>query len=116
QYFPYICALHILLDYLIDQHEDKVGGDLNFCFYYPNEQTKKSRIAYIAQKARACAEQLTDRRFHKMIVDGLLALYLSDPKVKHQPEVNRIAKKLLRSSAWTGLFFWLNSKWIRNAL
>lgn len=31
-YFPYIQGLHILLDYLIDQEEDKAGGDLNFCF------------------------------------------------------------------------------------
>ena len=37
-YFPYIQGLHILLDYLIDQEEDKVGGDLNFCFYYENEK------------------------------------------------------------------------------
>ncbi len=29
-YFPYICGLHILLDYLIDQEEDRKGGDLNF--------------------------------------------------------------------------------------
>src|SRR5690606_17649392 len=32
-YFPYVCGLHILLDYLIDQDEDTVGGDLNFCKY-----------------------------------------------------------------------------------
>ncbi|CAM5414837.1 tetraprenyl-beta-curcumene synthase [Bacillus safensis FO-36b] [Bacillus safensis subsp. safensis] len=31
-YFPYIQGLHILLDYLIDQEEDRLGGDLNFCY------------------------------------------------------------------------------------
>ncbi|MEN6463164.1 MAG: DUF2600 family protein, partial [Syntrophomonas sp.] len=31
-YFPWICGLHILLDYVIDQEEDKKGGDLNFTF------------------------------------------------------------------------------------
>ena len=36
-YFPYIQGLHILLDYFIDQEEDKVVGDLNFCSYYENE-------------------------------------------------------------------------------
>ena len=29
-YFPWICGLHILLDYLIDQGEDEEEGDLNF--------------------------------------------------------------------------------------
>ena len=37
-YFPYIQGLHILLDYFIDQDEDKDGGDLNFCFYYEDQE------------------------------------------------------------------------------
>ena len=30
-YFPWVQGLHILLDYLLDQEEDRHGGDLNFC-------------------------------------------------------------------------------------
>jgi len=29
-YFPWVQGLHILLDYLIDQEEDRINGDLNF--------------------------------------------------------------------------------------
>ncbi len=34
-YFPWVCGLHILLDYFIDQAEDRSWGDLNFVAYYP---------------------------------------------------------------------------------
>ena len=50
-YFPYIQGLHILLDYFIDQEEDKVGGDLNFCFYYENNQQLFHRLKYFMEQA-----------------------------------------------------------------
>lgn len=112
-YFPSICALHIMLDYFIDQEEDKLGGDLNFCSYYENDDVMWSRLEYLAADAREAAATLPDSRFHLMIVEGLLALYLSDPKVKKQASVNLTAKKLMRNSPMSRLFFWANSVWIR---
>lgn len=50
-YFPYIRGLHILLDYLIDQEEDKQGGDLNFCSYYSSEEVMIKRLEYFVEKA-----------------------------------------------------------------
>ncbi|TBL81409.1 tetraprenyl-beta-curcumene synthase family protein [Paenibacillus thalictri] len=112
-YFPYICGLHILLDYLIDQEEDLAGGDLNFCSYYENRETTVNRIALIAEEARSKALQLEHSSFHRMIIEGLLALYLSDPKVKDQPEVRHISRQLMKGSPLTRLFFFVNSMWIR---
>lgn len=115
-YFPYVCSLHILLDYLIDQAEDSVGGDLNFCNYYPDQESTCERMLHIAEEARRSIENLTNHPFHTMIIDGLLALYLSDPKVKDQLEVKRISNHLLRKkSSITRLFFMVNSKTIRMA-
>jgi tetraprenyl-beta-curcumene synthase len=115
-YFPSICGLHILLDYLIDQAEDRVGGDLNFCNYYDNQQTLNERMGWMVQAARRSADRLPFRHFHRMIVEGLVALYLSDPKVKDQQDVRVTAKRLMKGSPWTRMFFWLNSHWIRKAL
>jgi tetraprenyl-beta-curcumene synthase len=115
-YFPSICGLHILLDYLIDQAEDEVGGDLNFCSYYDDQLTLNDRMGYMVQSARQSADKLPFGSFHRMIVEGLVALYLSDGKVKDQPEVRRTAKVLMKGSPWTRLFFWLNSHWIRKAM
>jgi len=115
-YFPYVCGLHILLDYLIDQEEDRIGGDLNFCHYYGTIETTAQRIAYVANRARKEIVRLENSSFHRMIIEGLLALYLSDPKVKDQLEVRQVSRELMKNSPLTRLFFWLNSLWIRKAL
>lgn len=112
-YFPYISGLHILLDYLIDQEEDRVGGDLNFCHYYKDETETVNRFGYIVTQAREYSMALPGHRFHRMIIEGLLALYLSDPKVKEQGDVREISKQLMRDSPLSRLFFWFNSFWIR---
>ncbi|WP_372663915.1 tetraprenyl-beta-curcumene synthase family protein [Cohnella sp.] len=115
-YFPSICGLHILLDYLIDQAEDEIGGDLNFCSYYENQQMLNERMGQMVLAARKSADELPFGHFHRMIVEGLVALYLSDPKVRDQREVRKTAKLLMKGSPWTRLFFWLNSYWIRKAM
>jgi tetraprenyl-beta-curcumene synthase len=112
-YFPYVCALHILLDYLIDQKEDLVGGDLNFCSYYDSKEQTVQRIAFVVDQAREQILHLEHPRFHRMIIEGLLALYLSDPKVKGQDQVKQISKRLMKNSPLTRMFFWINSMYIR---
>lgn len=112
-YFPYVCGLHILLDYLIDQDEDRAGGDLNFCNYYRDPQEAAERIGFIVEKAREDIRQLPDPGFHRLIVEGLLALYLSDPKVSVQPEVKRVSRYLMKRSPLARRFFLMNSVWIR---
>lgn len=112
-YFPYLCGLHILLDYLIDQEEDRIGGDLNFCSYYANDAEMLRRIGWIADQARRAADRLPCRKFHRMVIEGLLAVYLSDPKATEQPVVRFIARELMRNSPMTRLFFRLNALWIR---
>ncbi|WP_123041235.1 tetraprenyl-beta-curcumene synthase family protein [Cohnella candidum] len=115
-YFPSICGLHILLDYLIDQAEDREGGDLNFCSYFGSPEKLDERMLRMVRAARQAADRLPCPSFHRMIVEGLIALYLSDPKVKGQRDVRRTARLLMKGSPWTRLFFWLNSHWIRKAM
>lgn len=115
-YFPYVCGLHIMLDYLIDQAEDRVAGDLNFCNYYADQQTVITRIGYLAQEAISRVRTLTDGRFHQMIIEGLLALYLSDPKVKEQEAVQYIGKQIMKKGSLMRFFFWWNSRWIRKMM
>ncbi|MNO33896.1 Tetraprenyl-beta-curcumene synthase [compost metagenome] len=115
-YFPHICGLHIMLDYLIDQAEDEVGGDLNFCSYYDNKEMMLSRIALIVEGARRDIKKLPAPSFHRMIIEGLLALYLSDPKVSQQQEIRDVSRQLMRRSPLMRLFFFVNSRWIRKHL
>lgn len=112
-YFPYVCGLHILLDYLIDQEEDEAGGDLNFCSYYGGMDETVERIAFMVRQARDKILCLEHPPFHRMIIEGLLALYLSDPKVRSQRQVRHISKRLMKNSPLTRLFFFMNSVYIR---
>ncbi|WP_245850761.1 tetraprenyl-beta-curcumene synthase family protein [Paenibacillus herberti] len=112
-YFPYVCSLHILLDYLIDQEEDRVGGDLNFCNYYSDTEEAAQRMGMIVERAREDIRHLPDPGFHRLIVEGLLALYLSDPKVGEQGDVKRVTRSLMKHSTLARLFFRVNSVWIR---
>ncbi|MEK3881690.1 tetraprenyl-beta-curcumene synthase family protein [Paenibacillus sp. PL2-23] len=113
-YFPHVCGLHIMLDYLIDQEEDRRGGDLNFCNYYEDKALLVERIGVIVGRAREDIKRLPGWRFHRLIIEGLLALYLSDPKVRHQKEVKEVSRQLMKNSPLTRIFFLINSNWIRS--
>lgn len=113
-YFPYLCAEHILLDYLIDQQEDLIGGDLNFCSYYSGTAHAAERIRRIAEEAGRRVDRLGEPKFHRMVVQGLMALYLSDPKVGSQPPVRKARGILMRGSPLVRLFFWFNSVMVRS--
>ncbi len=83
-YFPWICGLHILLDYLIDQQEDKIHEDLNFVSYYTHREECLERLQFFLQNSLEKARLLPHPDFHTLVVKGLLAMYLSDPKVDNQ--------------------------------
>lgn len=108
-YFPYIQGLHILLDYFIDQEEDLSGGDLNFCFYYKDDQELFNRLSYFVKEADRHTRELPHRRFHQLINRGLLALYLSDEKVRKQPNIHKLAKSMMKKSGPASLFFYMNA-------
>ena len=95
-YFPYIQGLHILLDYLIDQEEDRKGGDLNFCFYYENQEELFKRLKHFVIEADRHTEYLPHKRFHQLINRGLFGIYLSDDKVRKQKNVRKLAKEILK--------------------
>lgn len=107
-YFPWVQGLHILLDYFIDQEEDRIGGDLNFCTYYNSQQEIIERFVYFLKKADQAVSQLPDRHFHRMINRALLGVYLADKKVNEQIDVRKTAKQILRLCGGSSLFFLWN--------
>ena len=83
-YFPSICALHILLDYYIDQAEDVAGGDLNFVAHYSSKAEAVDSLEGFVRWSSSAAASTRDSGLHRAVVRGLLAMYLSDPKVEAQ--------------------------------
>lgn len=93
-YFPWICGLHILLDYYIDAQEDALEDDLNFTSYYLNRKQCEERLRLFIEKALEQTSGLRYPKFHITIIQGLLAMYLSDPKVLaggNKPASSRLA-------------------------
>ncbi|MGN7470740.1 tetraprenyl-beta-curcumene synthase family protein [Brevibacillus sp. SAFN-007a] len=114
-YFPWLCGLHILLDYLIDLEEDRLGGDLNFVSYYESEQVAAERLQFFIKQAKASVARLPNPAFHRMIVDGLVAFYLADRKVnRNQPHIYTIARQLLKQAkGLPSVLFYVNSLLVR---
>lgn len=107
-YFPWIQGLHILHDYFVDQEEDRIGGDLNFCSYYSGPEHAVQRILFFFRKSDQGARLLPHANFHRMICRGLPAVYLADPKVSGQKEVSSLAFRIIRGCGPLTLFFYLN--------
>lgn len=96
-YFPWICGLHILLDYLIDLGEDRLQGDLNFVAYYSSPAEVLERLAFFRDQALAAGSRLPEAGFAMTVVQGLLAMYLSDPKTE-APLEKKVKTALLATS------------------
>lgn len=107
-YFPWMQGLHILLDYLVDQEEDRAGGDLSFCSYYDSSGEAVRRILFFFRRSDEGARALPHANFHRMICRGLPAVYLADPKVSSQKDVSSLAFRIIRGCGPLTLFFYLN--------
>jgi tetraprenyl-beta-curcumene synthase len=79
-YFPWVCGLHILLDYYIDSEEDLREGDLNFTGYYKSSKQCEERLKFFIENSFNKCKALRYPEFHFTVIRGLLAMYLSDPK------------------------------------
>lgn len=96
-FFPWICGLHILLDYYIDREEDRQGSDLNFTFYYQDDAVMEGRLKHFIRQSHIRLIHLENPTFTRTVVEGLLAMYLSDQKVKQQG-IQKTAAALLNES------------------
>lgn len=111
-YFPWISGLHILLDYFIDAAEDKKNDDLNFVAYYQDSSRITARLSLFIRQAFVQAAALPHPEFHTTVVQGLLAMYLSDPKA-NAPEEQAIKNSLLTTAGGYTRFLYFLCKLLR---
>lgn len=112
-YFPYVQGLHIMLDYFIDQKEDEIEGDLNFCFYYPNEEMMIERIRYFINESKQVVSKLPHSTFHQLVQSGLLGLYLSDSKMNEVNNGINHRKAILKYADWHARVIYWNGRLYR---
>jgi len=96
-YFPYVSALHVLLDSFIDQAEDRAHGELNFAEVYGGPRALRQRVAFMAGEGRGRLARLPDPYRHRFVLDVMTLFYLSHPKIGAQ-HLDREARALLRAN------------------
>ncbi len=79
-YFPWIGALHSLLDSLIDEAEDAVTGQLSLIRCCPPTQDAAMRLCWLAARALGAARALPDGRRHTVLIAAMACSYLSTPE------------------------------------
>jgi len=80
-YFPWIGALHTLLDSLVDRREDERLGQRSLLSYYgqpPVDATTRMRA--LALSARDAAQRLPGPHAHRVILTAMCSYYLSSPE------------------------------------
>ncbi|WP_332633873.1 tetraprenyl-beta-curcumene synthase family protein [Halalkalibacter flavus] len=110
-YYPWMQGVHLLLDYFIDQEEDIADDELNFLFYYKDEEEMIERFRFFVEKAEQFMSKLPDPKFHRMIIRGVIAIYIADEKVQKDKELKKKSKKMVQMGGLPAMLFLLNS-WI----
>jgi tetraprenyl-beta-curcumene synthase len=83
-YFPGISAIHILLDYFIDQAEDREHDELNFVACYPSRAAAVDALGNLVRGSLARVRTLAGARRHRFLVQAMCVFYLTHPKVFEQ--------------------------------
>jgi tetraprenyl-beta-curcumene synthase len=78
-YFPWIGALHSLLDSMIDVAEDERDGQRSLIGYYASSQDAVARIRSLAKRATEATDTLLAGRQHRAILLAMTGYYLSAP-------------------------------------
>lgn len=97
-YFPFVAALHILLDSVIDRAEDREHDDLNFAEVYGGRADLRRRFVWMQSRARQRLDALPGRREHRFVLRVMTLFYLSHPKIA-EGRLEREARELLRANA-----------------
>jgi tetraprenyl-beta-curcumene synthase len=95
-YAPWISALHVLLDSLVDRAKDLEHGHHNLIDHYASPAEAASRLGWIAARAVQGAESLPDGTRHALIVAAMTSFYLSTPAAS-TPSASSTAQPLLDS-------------------
>ncbi len=104
-YFPWIGALHSMLDQLIDVEEDALAGQNNLIELYGSTREAAERMGMLAERALECSRALEPERRHELIVAAMASFYLAAPeaRVGEASVVTRAVLDVFGGLAWPGL-------------
>ena len=83
-YFPNVSAVHILLDYFIDQAEDLEHRELNFVACYASSAEAVERVGRLIRTTAGRLRTLRHAGWHEFVLHAMCTFYLTHPKVFEQ--------------------------------
>lgn len=93
-YFPWIGALHLLLDSLVDRAADEQSGHHNLVEHYSSTDEAASRLGTITFRALQATETMPQGVQHAMILAAMASFYLSTPAIS-TPGAKLVARRVL---------------------
>jgi tetraprenyl-beta-curcumene synthase len=96
-YFPWIGALHVLLDSLVDRDADLDSGHHSLIAHYSSPEQTAARLGEIATRARTAALSARQGEQHALILAAMAGFYLSRPAARAPaaaPACERVLKAL----------------------
>jgi tetraprenyl-beta-curcumene synthase len=94
-YFPWIGALHSLLDNLVDAAEDYATGQRSLVGCYASPVDAATRMGLLAERSMESAHALPGRR-HELVLAAMASFYLSTAEARG-PEAAPVADAVLRA-------------------
>jgi tetraprenyl-beta-curcumene synthase len=96
-YYPWVGALHTLLDSLIDREEDRAAvGQRSLFDYYGSPTEAAARLELIAGEAARRVRRLPHARSHVMLLAAMASFYLADPQAA-TPHTRVVRDRVLAS-------------------
>jgi tetraprenyl-beta-curcumene synthase len=92
-YFPWIGALHSLLDNLVDVAEDHATGQRNLIGCYTSTPEATTRMRLLAERSLGAARELPGYS-HSLILAAMASFYLSTPEAS-LPAARPVARAVL---------------------
>jgi tetraprenyl-beta-curcumene synthase len=92
-YFPWIGALHSLLDNIVDIQEDAITDQRSLVYYYASPAQAAARLQVLAVKAVGRARALPRGARHAIILAAMAGNYLSAPEA-NTPDVKTVSQSV----------------------
>jgi tetraprenyl-beta-curcumene synthase len=95
-YWPWIGALHSLLDSLIDESEDTAVAQHSLLHYYNTPHETASRLQVLSREALNAARSLPNPHAHTLILAGMTSFYLTAPEAS-TPTAQLVSQRVTKT-------------------
>ena len=93
-YFPWIGALHSLLDNLVDAGEDRATGQHSLIGAYASPEQAAARMGRLARRSLSATTGLLGARGHTLLLAAMASFYLSTPEAS-TPQAQPVRRAVL---------------------